>query len=238
MASFYLSPFSTFLQLFNNNGVPLNGGLCWTYLAGTSNPGSTYTDQSGLVPNSNPIQMDSNGRLQNAAIWQQGGVPLKFIFTTNAGTTLNPIAGTQLGPTFDQISGINDPALSSFVSQIQGSFTGTGVGFSGSPPTYAITYSITGTVVTVTIPAVSGTSNSTTFGISGVPAAIQPPTLAPQHVAIPQLLVDNGVIFQQPCWVSIPALSGTWSLGSANANFTASGQKGTNNQLTFTYLFI
>ena len=49
-------------QFFDNNGVPLSGGLIYTYLAGTSTPQATYTSASGTIQNSNPIVLDSAGR--------------------------------------------------------------------------------------------------------------------------------------------------------------------------------
>ena len=49
-------------QFFNNNGVPLSGGLIYTYVAGTSTPLVTYTSVSGLIANSNPIVLDSARR--------------------------------------------------------------------------------------------------------------------------------------------------------------------------------
>src|ERR1700678_2650626 len=106
MASYYLSPVASIFQFFSDIGVVLNGGLLWTYLAGTSTPTATYTDITGATQNSNPIQLASNGRLPNVQIWQQGGVNIKVQVSTNAGTVIAPVFGTQLGPTFDQISGI------------------------------------------------------------------------------------------------------------------------------------
>lgn len=110
MATFYLSPLATFLQLLSDTGVPLSGALIWTYAAGTSTPTPTWTDATGVTENSNPIQLLSNGRLATS-IWQEGGVAIKVQFSTNAGTVGSPVFGTQIGPTFDQVQGINDFTL-------------------------------------------------------------------------------------------------------------------------------
>jgi len=122
MASFYLSPIASIFQYFTDVGIPFSGGLLWTYAAGTSTPTSTWTDITGSVPNANPIQLSSNGRLPNVQVWQQGGVPIKVQVSTNAGTVGAPLFGVQLGPTFDQISGINDPAatLTSLINPASG----------------------------------------------------------------------------------------------------------------------
>lgn len=104
MAAFYLSPISAILQYFTDVGIVLAGGKINTYLAGSSSPTATWTDITGNVPNSNPIILGSNGRLNNVQIWQQGGVSIKVVITD--------ANNNQLGPTFDQVSGINDPAAS------------------------------------------------------------------------------------------------------------------------------
>jgi hypothetical protein len=107
---YYLCPIASFLQVLTDAGVVLTNALLWTYAAGTSTPTPTWTDITGGTPNSNPIQLGSNGRLNNVGVWQQGGVPIKCVFSTNAGTVLSPVFGVQIGPTLDQISGVNDPA--------------------------------------------------------------------------------------------------------------------------------
>ena len=65
-------------QFFDNNGVPLAGGLIYTYAAGTSTPLATYTTISGNIANSNPIVLDSAGRTPQE-IWLTVGYGYKFI---------------------------------------------------------------------------------------------------------------------------------------------------------------
>lgn len=106
----YLCPFASFLQVLVDAGnAPQPNCLIWTYQAATSTPQQTFTDITGFTPNSNPIQLNSAGRLNNVSIWQPGGVALKIQFSTNAGTVGAPVFGVQIGPTFDQVSGIDDP---------------------------------------------------------------------------------------------------------------------------------
>jgi hypothetical protein len=105
----FLCPLSSFMQVFTDAGIPLSGCLIWTSQAGTSTPVNTWTDSTGTVTNSNPIQLNSAGRLNNVNIWQQSGTKIKVVFSTNAGTSGSPVFGTQIGPTFDQIAGVGDP---------------------------------------------------------------------------------------------------------------------------------
>jgi len=78
MASVLLSPYGVGQQFFDDNGVPLAGGLIYTYQAGSSTPLATYTDNGGSIPNSNPIVLDSAGRVPNE-IWLFIGYSYKFI---------------------------------------------------------------------------------------------------------------------------------------------------------------
>ena len=65
-------------QFFTDNGVPLAGGLVYTYAAGTTTPQATYTASTGSVANSNPIVLDSAGRVPYE-IWLTNNVSYKFI---------------------------------------------------------------------------------------------------------------------------------------------------------------
>lgn len=67
-------------QFLDANGVPLAGGKVYTYAAGTTTPLTTYTDESGTVPNTNPVILDSRGE---AAIWL-GVASYKLKLTTAA----------------------------------------------------------------------------------------------------------------------------------------------------------
>ena len=91
-----LSPIGNGQQFFDNTGLPLNGGLIYTYQAGSSTPLATYTDVKGSIANSNPIVLDSSGRSTNE-IWLTYGYYYKFVVKTSAGSTLG---------TYDNIYGI------------------------------------------------------------------------------------------------------------------------------------
>lgn len=76
-------------QFFDNNGVPLSGGLVYTYLAGTSTPLATYTSSAGTVAHSNPIVLDSAGKVPGGEIWLDYSKKYKFIVKTSEGVLLN-----------------------------------------------------------------------------------------------------------------------------------------------------
>jgi hypothetical protein len=69
-------------QFFDNNGVPLSGGLLYTYAAGTTMPQVTYTSSNGLTANTNPIVLNSAGR-PPSQIWVTSNVSYKFVLKTS-----------------------------------------------------------------------------------------------------------------------------------------------------------
>jgi hypothetical protein len=90
MASVLLSSVGNGQQFFDNNGVPLSGGLIYTYQAGTSTPLATYTDNGGTIANANPIVLDSSGRVPYE-IWMFTGYSYKFVIQTSAGASIQTL---------------------------------------------------------------------------------------------------------------------------------------------------
>lgn len=71
-----LAPFPRFKALDQNAGF-LAGGKLWTFIAGTTTPKPTYTDQSGATANQNPVILDGSGE---ADVWLTSGA-YKFLLT-------------------------------------------------------------------------------------------------------------------------------------------------------------
>ena len=90
MASVLLSPVGVGQQYFDNNGVPLAGGLIYTYQAGTSTPLATYTDNGGITANANPIVLDSAGRVPYE-IWMFTGYSYKFVIQSATATSIQTL---------------------------------------------------------------------------------------------------------------------------------------------------
>ena len=86
-------------QFFDNNGNPLSGGKLYTYSAGTTTPQATYTSSSGAAFHTNPIVLDSAGRVPGSSeIWLSDGQVYKFVLKD---------ANDVLIATYDNISGVN-----------------------------------------------------------------------------------------------------------------------------------
>jgi hypothetical protein len=86
-------------QFSDNNGVPLSGGLLYTYAAGTTTTQTTYISNTGLTANPNPVVLDSAGRIVGE-IWLTQGQAYKFVLKNAAGVTIG---------TYDNVPGANDP---------------------------------------------------------------------------------------------------------------------------------
>lgn len=108
----YLSPIGgAGAQFFDNDGNVLSGGKIYTYAAGSSTPQATYTTFQGTIAHSNPIILDSAGRVSGGGeIWLTSQ-PYKFIIKTSTDVLIS---------TYDNIIG---EGVSSFTPQ---NFTGDG----------------------------------------------------------------------------------------------------------------
>lgn len=87
-------------QFFTNTGAVLTGGKLYTYAAGTTTPAATYTTSAGNVARTNPVILDSAGRVPDGGeIWLTGGVTYKFVLKDSADV---------LVATYDNVNGIGD----------------------------------------------------------------------------------------------------------------------------------
>lgn len=99
-----LAPVPSF-QFFSNNGTPLAGGKVFTYAAGTTTKLTTWTDQAGATPNTNPIVLDASGRCD---IRLTPGLSYKFVLSpstdtdppTNAIRTTDNIPGSAIAQAY------------------------------------------------------------------------------------------------------------------------------------------
>lgn len=121
-----LAPLASALpQFFDSQGNVLSGGKVHVYTAGTTTNITTYTDSTGNTSNSNPITLDSAGRLPNEC-WITDGVTFKVVVKDSSGNTIK---------TVDNLKTIND------VSSVQDQWAA-----SGLTPTYisASSFSVIG----------------------------------------------------------------------------------------------
>lgn len=88
--AYLLSPIGNGFQFFTTTGLPLAGGLLYTYQAGSTTPITTYTDSSGAIPNTNPIILGTDGRPPQE-IWLTSGYSYKFVLQTSTFVTIQTL---------------------------------------------------------------------------------------------------------------------------------------------------
>jgi len=139
----YLSPFAgAGAQFFTDDNQVLSGGKIYSYAAGTTTPINTYTAVDGTTANSNPIILDSGGRLPQD-MWLTEGQKYKFVLTDST--------DVQIGE-YDDIPGINDLSTGTVP---WASITGT--------PTTLAGYGITDGITAATVAATYAPKASPTF---------------------------------------------------------------------------
>jgi hypothetical protein len=88
-------------QFFTDDGVPLSGGLIYSYEAGTTTPKTTYTSSLGTIAQPNPIILNSAGRVPGGEIWLEIGA-YKFVLATSTNVTI---------ATYDNVFGVGSNNL-------------------------------------------------------------------------------------------------------------------------------
>jgi len=106
-------------QFFDNNGNPLAGGKIFTYAAGTTTPQATYTTSAGNVAHTNPIVLNSAGRVVSGGeIWLTDAVSYKFVLETTTAITI---------ATYDDVTGNGSGILAAFAAPSGASLVAGGV---------------------------------------------------------------------------------------------------------------
>ena len=72
-------------KAFDNTGLPLSGGLFYSYIAGTTTPQATYPSSSEVTPNTNPIVLNARGE---CALWIDPTLSYKFNLTDANGNQI------------------------------------------------------------------------------------------------------------------------------------------------------
>jgi hypothetical protein len=104
-------------QFLDNNGVILSGGKLYSYAAGTTTPQTTYTNASGSTAHTNPIILNSAGRVATGEIWLTAGENYKFSLFTSSDVLI---------ATYDNITGINGTGITSNAVNVTYDPAGTG----------------------------------------------------------------------------------------------------------------
>lgn len=211
-------------------------GAFTCYTAGGSANAQTVTMSPTLAAYSNKVRIAfipvaANTGACTLNVNGLGAVSIKMLDGND------PPAGALSGVSVVQHNGTNFVLLNpANLVAVTGSYTATGTGFD-SAPTATWSWVKIGTIVYLNMARISGTSNSASFGITGMPAAIRPATETNGNIVN---VTDNGS--PQLANVNI-ATSGTITLNLITAtaffgSWTNSGAKaitGTGTKQTIVY---
>lgn len=212
-------------QFADGTGVPYSGAKLFTYVGGSVNTKqTTYTESTGSTPNTNPIVLDSSGRLPQP-VWLTTGVSYKFVLapSTDTDPPASPIW------TLDGITGVNDSSASqsewisgptpTFVSTTQ--FTLVGDQTTNFAKSRRLKFTVTagtvyGTIVastfvaitTVTVALDSGNLDSGLSAVSyGIIASVNPS-------------ISPDMIYRRGAAIAAAATTDIWSIAGDYAHIT------------------
>lgn len=151
-------------QFLDPNGAPLAGGQVFFYAAGTSNALATYTDSSGTIQNTNPVQLDSGGfatiwlgpALYDVLVTDSGSVQQYKVFNVSDPGQLLYTKAVMLSPTGAALQTIIGPLAANYFQGITPHFTSPGVRVNLLDPLFTLDTATNPPTVTVTPPSAPG----------------------------------------------------------------------------------
>jgi len=214
------TPFFLLYQQAVDGGEALPGAKLYFYQTGTTTDQNVYQEAALSSTHAQPVVADSDG--QFADIWLNPDASVDYRVRL---TDSNDVQIWQV----DDVPRYRE----NFDS---GSFTALWSGFSSDPAATTANWYRMGRLIYLELPVGNGTSNSTSFQISGVPTAIRPDSQ--QIISLP-FATDNGSVVAGGCSARI-STSGTIYLAPGDATYnesgwTASGNKGLNNSAILIY---
>ena len=163
-------------QFFDNNGTILSGGKLYTYAAGTTTPLTTYTSSSGAVANTNPIILDSAGRVPYE-IWIDTTSTAKFILRDSTDVLIGTWDNIPSYASSLNLTGTNNAvayfnSVGTFTSSSNMTFDGSNLTVAGGITTGS-NVAITGNISTTGTATFTGLISSTAGISSSTPAVTQ-----------------------------------------------------------------
>lgn len=209
-----------FSQFFDNNGDPLAEGTLTFYAAGTETPQDTYSDAEGETENQNPLELNSSGR--SGPIFFSSS-PYDIVLKDSLGNVVGTLS--DVAPAGGETTGSYTTVLTGCSATISGT----------------VYWTKRGSIVSLLIPLLTGTSNNAAATLTGLPASLWPPSIFGYQSAscnvktsdgdvLGLLYIDHatGVIVLLNKSVITAAFSTTWpatgvkQIGSTIGNFLIS----------------
>lgn len=105
-------------RFVDSNGLPLAGGLVYTYVTGTTTPLASYADATQTVLNTNPIVLDAQGQ---ANIWIAGNYTINVTDANNVQQNGYPVDNVQDLFTADNVTATSTTSVT--ISSTSQTFT-------------------------------------------------------------------------------------------------------------------
>lgn len=182
-------------------GAVVASGKLYFYQTGTSTDQTVYQDGDCTTAHAQPVVADSNGEFARIYLDPDASTLYRVVLKDSSDNTLW---------TADDVS----PRSPGFDTD---TFTVTWAGFSIDPANTTATWFRFDRLVQIILPLGTGTSNSTSFSLSGVPTAIRPATKQYHYLPFGQ---DNGA--HQDLVAEINT-DGTISFAPAGATYSEVG---------------
>lgn len=201
-------------------GQSLPGAKLYFYETGTTTDQAVYTTPALAVTHSQPVEADSDGFFPAIYLNSGSGLDYRARLTTAADVQVWQYDNVQrYVENFDTDT-----------------FECTYTGFSADPAGTTATWYRFGRLIQLSLPIGTGTSNSTSFGIAGLPASIRPTTTQYCHVPF---ATDNSGAVAAGAIVSVTSASSmtiALNTGAYSAtSWTGSGTKGLTTDATIWY---
>ena len=212
-----------------SGGIRING-LSASSLVATNASKNLTSTTSSLSPIFTGLNLI--GLSVSQAVFTDGSKNLVSNPITGSGNVVMSASPTFTGTAiFSQLTF----GVSNLTTYTEGTFTITGNGFS-SNPTGSAFYIRTGNGVILLVPSLSGTSNATTFTLSGIPATIQP--TRGQNIVIAEVK-DAGLNYSGEITINTDGTAQPYIRTTINAGpsstYTITGTKGVGG-FTLSYL--
>ena len=104
----------------DSNGQPLAFGTVQSFQAGTVTPVATYTDSTGVTPNSNPLTLNNRGE---ANIWLLPNVSYKFLVKDSAGNQVRVVDNVQNSQLITLYGGVDTGVANAYVLNFTSNFS-------------------------------------------------------------------------------------------------------------------
>lgn len=134
MAAVSISPVLNETEFLDNDGLPLAGGNITTYEGGSFTVEQTsYTSSAGDTPNSQPIELDSSGRLPaGIAIWLENGLTYNLVLRDATDTIVLKFFENVVGVAASTPGGSSDADVWNSVAPVPTYINGTSFLVSGN----------------------------------------------------------------------------------------------------------